>query len=364
MDLTPTFNEFLLNRNAEPVSRPVFTVSKLNEFLREAHRINSHISELISYLRNIRPSYLTLQPHRRFPSRSNRLSNVKDKIHEAHDLTDNDRTRIDHETKTLLTGLSVAIRKLSEVTNAESDIQLEIIRRKRRKLGLGALGQWAAGGGISAKSPDELEEEAKVESTRVWREAVVWFLQRRLEEVSEFQMNMVQIRLDRERERSKSILYRAKGPSTATMVNGGSNLASRSEVGSLSNSIDMGRALELEEPPQEDGAWKDLSPEQLQIFEKEQEDMLKQYSDELNKIKTAESSLLEISSLQSQLAMNLETQSAHIDQLVQDSYLTAEQVGSGNKELKKASERPSTARMVFWATCALCTTLMVWDWFI
>jgi syntaxin 18 len=192
----------------------------------------------------------------------------------------------------------------------------------------------------------------------------VWFLQRRLEEVSEFQMNMVQIRLDRERERSKSILYRAKGPSNIAMVNGESSLAPDGGVGNLTKSIDMGKALELEEPQQDDGAWKDLSPEQLQIFEKEQQDMLKQYSDELNKIKAAESSLLDISSLQSQLAMNLETQSAHIDQLVQDSYFTTEQVGSGNKQLKKASERPSTARMIFWATCALCTTLVVWDYFI
>jgi hypothetical protein len=354
MDLTPIFNEFLLNRNAEPISRPVFTVSKLNEFIQEAHRINSHTLDLAAYLRNIRPSYLTLQPHRPFPSRSN-----KDKIHTAHGLTDNDRTRIDHETKALLTGLNVAIRKLSEVIDAESDIQQEIIRRKRRKMGFGALGQWAAGGGFTGKTPEELEEEAKVETTRVWREAVVWFLQRRLEEVSEFQMNMVQIRLDRERERGKSILYRTQGPSTTAIVNGGSSLAQGGRIVE-----DMGKVLELEGPQQDDGAWKDLSPEQLQIFEKEQQDMLKQYNDELNKIKTAESSLLEISSLQSQLAMNLETQSAHIDQLVQDSYLTTEQVGSGNKELKKASERPSTARMVFWATCSLCAVLTLWDFFI
>lgn len=363
MDLTPVFNEFLLNRNAEPISRPVFTTSKLNEFIQEAHRINSHTSDLATYLRDIRPAYLTLQPHRPFPSRINRLRNSKDKIHTAHGLTDNDRTRIDHEIKALLTGLSVAIRKLSEVIDAECDIQQEIIRRKRRKLGLGVLGQWAAGGGISVKTKEELEEESKVETTRVWREAVVWFLQRRLEKVSEFQMNMVQIRLDRERERSKSILYRTQGPSTTT-INGGSSLAPGSGVGNLADGMDMDKMPELEGPQQEDGAWKDLSPEQLQIFEKEEQDMLKQYNDELNKIKTAESSLLEISSLQSQLAMNLETQSAHIDQLVQDSYLTTEQVGSGNKELKKASERPSTARMVFWATCSLCTVLTLWDFFI
>ena len=74
-----------------------------------------------------------------------------------------------------------------------------------------------------------------------------------------------------------------------------------------------------------------------------------------------ETSLAEISSLQTEISMNLEIQSESIGQLVQDSITTTENVGMGNKELKKASERPSTARMVFYATCVLCTTLVVWD---
>jgi syntaxin 18 len=59
--------------------------------------------------------------------------------------------------------------------------------------------------------------------------------------------------------------------------------------------------------------------------------------------------------------MNLELQSEHVSQLVADSVFTTENVGEGNKQLQIASERPSTARMVFWATCGLCTTLVVWD---
>jgi len=80
-----------------------------------------------------------------------------------------------------------------------------------------------------------------------------------------------------------------------------------------------------------------------------------------SKSRTAEKSLLEISELQTSLVTNLAMQSEHIDQLVQDSYLTTENVGKGNKELKRASERPSTARMLFHGTCAFCTFLVVWD---
>jgi len=83
-----------------------------------------------------------------------------------------------------------------------------------------------------------------------------------------------------------------------------------------------------------------------------------------NYSRTAEKSLLEISELQTTLATNLSVQAEHIDQLVADSYLTTENVGSGNRELQRATERRSTAQMVFWSTCAFCGTLVLWDLFI
>jgi hypothetical protein len=58
---------------------------------------------------------------------------------------------------------------------------------------------------------------------------------------------------------------------------------------------------------------------------------------------------------------NLAIQSAHIDQLAADSINTAENISGGNKQLKKATERKSTARMVFFASCGLSLFLVVWD---
>lgn len=58
---------------------------------------------------------------------------------------------------------------------------------------------------------------------------------------------------------------------------------------------------------------------------------------------------------------NLATQSAHIEQLVADSLYTAENVGGGNKQLKKATERKSTAKYVFYASCGLSLFLVAWD---
>jgi len=89
--------------------------------------------------------------------------------------------------------------------------------------------------------------------------------------------------------------------------------------------------------------------------------MVRYYNSELQKIRHVEESLVEISQLQTHLAMNLEQQTESIDQLVQDSISTTDNIGSGNKELKKAAERSSTAKMVFYATCVFCTTLIMWD---
>jgi t-SNARE complex subunit (syntaxin) len=65
--------------------------------------------------------------------------------------------------------------------------------------------------------------------------------------------------------------------------------------------------------------------------------------------------------MQSQINGHLETQQSHIDQLVADSFNTVENVGGGNKQLKKALEKPSTARYTFYAAGGLCIFLVLWD---
>lgn len=61
------------------------------------------------------------------------------------------------------------------------------------------------------------------------------------------------------------------------------------------------------------------------------------------------------------MAVHLDTQSEQISQLVADAENTSEDVTKGNKELKRASERGSTARIVFWTTVGVCGFLVGWD---
>lgn len=77
--------------------------------------------------------------------------------------------------------------------------------------------------------------------------------------------------------------------------------------------------------------------------------------------RTAEQSLVEIAELQNVLVGNLATQSAHIDQLVAESFETTEGVGKGNKELQKSTERSSLAQYTFYAATGLSAALIVWD---
>lgn len=77
--------------------------------------------------------------------------------------------------------------------------------------------------------------------------------------------------------------------------------------------------------------------------------------------RTAESSLLEISSLQTELAANLEIQSEQVSQLVADSEFSRENVEKGNKNLKEATKRRSIAQMIFWGAVGTSAFMVTWD---
>ena len=168
------------------------------------------------------------------------------------------------------------------------------------------------------------------------------------------------VRLTREVEKSKSILYKSR-------VSGGIPYAQDEDMNGMASASPTSpknrkrQSTTLPDEPSSASYKTELSPEQLQLFEEENADLLKHYEDQLDQVRTAEKSILEISELHSTLHANIQQQSENIDQLVQDSYLTTENLGKGNKELKKASERRSTAQAVFWGTVGFCGFLIAWD---
>ncbi|CZS88829.1 hypothetical protein WAI453_010595 [Rhynchosporium graminicola] len=343
-DLTPILNDLLKSHDARPTADPSLSLQNIDSFLKEAYEINAGIVSLSRELRGIRQSYLSTAP----PPRRSALSREGK---QWKYLTDRQRDEIDAQTKGLLRELNARIRMLADAEQVRQNTEETIRRKKFGRLGLGTLGKWAAGGAAQSKTMDEELDAAKANEVKIHRESVLWYLREKLQDCGQFQASMMEKRIMRQIERNKNMISMSgmQGPELGGFENAPMP-PSNPQSKSTAHLETKGQYTEEE-----------YTPEQIQMYEKAEQDMLKHYESELDQVRTAEKSLLEISELQTQLVNNLATQSANIDQLVTNSFETTENVGGGNKQLKKATERKSTAKYVFYASCGLSLFLVVWD---
>ncbi|KAM0796069.1 hypothetical protein BDR22DRAFT_893593 [Usnea florida] len=361
-NLTLSLNHLLQQYDTHCNQHSLTRSTTKDKFLKEAYRINSHILYLHTYLLSIRQAYLSTSPPPRRAAHPppSRLPNGPSQ--ETTYLSPSARDAIDASSKTVLRDLNASIRQLASAEEVRQDTEVRVSSKKYAK---GVLGRWAAGASGGDKSPEQILEEARREMFAMHRSSVLWYLGRKLEGVGEVQRGMMERRLERDLEKGRSVLYKVSGS-----VEAGQGLRGDASSGGVGEGLnrrtrDGNSAFGGGGAAGEDESRKEieqqLSPEQLQLFAQENQDMLKQYEDTLDQVRTAERSMLEISELQTTLVQNLEMQTANISQLVSDSVSTTENVGGGNKELKRATERKSTARMVFWASCGLCGFLVTWD---
>ena len=230
-----------------------------------------------------------------------------------------------------------------------------------------------------AKSPEEELIEAQERGLRAHRESVIWYLRQKLEASAEAQREMMETRIAREIEKSKSVLYKSRDAALAPHIDRivGSPVG-EGGPGSAKSTWRTEGQVALSEEKQSGTTDLGLSPEQIQLFEKENNDMMKHYEDTLDQVRyvrpsrkpgprmlttarTAERSMIEISELQSTLAQNLEMQSTRIDQLVEDTANTEVNVAGGNKQLKRASERFRPARYVYLACSVIRVFVILWN---
>lgn len=357
MEITPAFNELLKARQAPP-TRQTLTIDQIDGFLQTASSINRDIATLHHELSSIRQAYLsTAAPRKTHLRRSLGGDSQEKPVH----LNDAERNSIDRDAKDMLRALSARINVLTQEEIKRQEAAAQVIKQKYAR-GLRALTGWAAGtgigdkdGGASAKSP---EHAAAIDAERQiveHRGGVIVYLQQKLQVAATLQRTMMETRLAREIEKNRSVLAKARGaqqlpPSLAKEFGFDEPATSTSSV-----------PIEEEESKRQ-ASDLDLTDEQRQMFERDNQDMLKHYNSATEKVRTVEKSLTEIAELQQMLVDNLTVQSAHIEQLVADSEKTEDNVGGGNKELRKATGRKfSQARCTFYAASALCTFLIVWD---
>lgn len=349
-NITSDFNACLKAHNSVPVTHHAYDIKRIDSFLQEAYSINARITDLTRTLRSTRPAYLSTAP----PARHRRQNAQNAATHDAaRPLTHEEREAFDAQSKKLLKQLNAAIKSLSQAEEVRNQTLDSVALSKRAKGGMGALGRWAAGGAVTAKSPQEEAEEAKNNTLAAFRAAVIMFLEQRLGEAGKVQAEMMEVRIGREVEKSKSALYKSRG--------GASIPYAHDEGGPPGSSSNSSKTTVQQEDTSENPDTAALTRDQLQMFESENADLLQYYEGQMEQISQAERSILEISELHSTLHANLAQQSEHIEQLVQESYDTTANLGKGNQELKRASERRSTAQAVFWGTVGFCSFLVVWD---
>ncbi|KAJ5938659.1 SNARE-complex protein Syntaxin-18 N-terminal [Penicillium verhagenii] len=382
-DLTPTLSQLVKSKHGPSIPSPQTrrpSTETADEFLKEAYRINSHIASLLQYLQSIRHAYLTTTAPSQRRANTNARQPQTHTPSTSHHLTEPERDAVDSSTALLLRDLAASISNLASAETLRQDTEATILRKRYGHSAAGALlFRWAGGGApgddqdAQGKSAEQVRAEESARVIRTVRESVLWLLRRGLEGAASVQGGMVEKRIERVREKEKSVLYKAAGSKggagsgngapTAQGAGGSSGASERQGGYNNKSPVSMLSTPDAVHLSEADTARIEaqLSPEQLQLFAEENDTMLRHYEDTLSKVQNAEKSLIEISSLQSTLVSHLSTQEEYISQLVSDADTTNTNVGRGNKELKRASERRSTAQAVFWGTVGLCTWLVVWD---
>lgn len=161
------------------------------------------------------------------------------------------------------------------------------------------LAKWASGSGAlgdgeseEGKSEEQVREEEGVRVMQVVRGSVVWFLRRGLEDVVSLQRGLVERRIERVTERERSVLFKggsggssargtAAGGGTGGVGSGG-GFAVDDTVGLKGAGMDESEVRAIEE---------ELSAEQLQLFEAENDAMVRYYEDTLSKVQYVSPSL-------------------------------------------------------------------------
>lgn len=222
-------------------------------------------------MKGIRQSYLSTAPPPRRTYTTAKTSQWKY-------LTDRQREEIDAEAKQLLRELNASIRNLADAEQLRQNTEITVIRKKYARLGLGAIGSWAAGGAGHTKSYEQEQDEAKASTIIMHRESVLWYLRQKLQECGRFQGSMMEKRLLREMEKNRSVLANSRpAPVTDYDFN----------EGTKSTTTYSGRSMAHNESPVFNPE-EDLTPEQIQLFEKENQDMLKHYESTLDQVRSVQ----------------------------------------------------------------------------
>lgn len=224
---------------------------------------NSHIASLHQQLQDVRQAYLSTAQPRRAQAR---LAQNQPRV-----LSDREREEIDANAKQMIRELNASIRSLDEAEQLRRETESAIIRKKYTK-GLGALGSWASGGIANSKSAEHAAAEGQALQLGGYRDGVLWFLRQRLELCCRTQQDMMETRLRRELEKSRSML--PVGDFAEFIPT-----AHKSHRQTSGDTFTPG--TEESSVPVTEG----LTDEQVQMFEEGNQNMMEHYESTLDKVR-------------------------------------------------------------------------------
>ncbi len=178
------------------------------------------------------------------------------------------------------------------------------------------------------------------------RSNVTWYLTRQLTELSQSQKEMQEERIRRHLDRARTL------GSTAA-VDQARDTAIRDVYGSVPSSNSTAPSSHIPPPvtaadytgsDTDEDADIELTQSQILQFEEENAAMLKSVEDTLQSVQLAESRLLEIGALQTELVVQLARQTEVVDTLYDEAMTTQAQVEKGNAQLRQARERGKISR--------------------
>ncbi|GAA5883924.1 hypothetical protein JCM3774_005250 [Rhodotorula dairenensis] len=333
---------------------------KLDPWTRQADQVATNLRSFANFLASIRRAYLDLGSSHAststggggLPKRNLDPSKGLAAWEGVRWLTDKERDEIDFAVKVALRKSVDRVRQLEQLEKA----RLEAEKRDNPTHAGGALSRLLGLTPTASADGDAQPTAADLDALAQHRSLVTFYLNALLADVSQRQRDQQEARVKRQLEKAQSLGAlgaNAAGPFATGGGGGGASPAPLappipSSLSSSSSAFDPSGSSGMNDDDEDDDdnpLGSHLTAEQVQQFEAEESALLKATQSDLDALHKAESSLLEIAALQTQLVTHLTQQSELTDQLWEDAVTVSGEVDRGNAQLKQAKERSRDSRL-------------------
>ncbi|KZT24447.1 hypothetical protein NEOLEDRAFT_1156717 [Neolentinus lepideus HHB14362 ss-1] len=357
-----------VSRNSRQAGSPDSQLPLNKQYLQEAYLILKHVNTLMRMLVAIRKPYLNVDSRQSpFVGLSHgvsgldlfNLDNPEASWSSIRHLSNEERDQIDLQARVVLSRCAERVKELEEIEKRRHEIEASRTNPLARLLPARLL---------QSASPFLATSDV----VAAHHAGITWYLSRRLAEVSQTQKEMQEERVKRQMERTKTlgsgaakevaIMGLTDGPSDdgrngsgSWLGNASSTLASTLLGASNDRSLTTLSRQNNPSPPLTSTSFQDsdqfsdddmeLTQSQIMQFESENSQILHSMQNTLESVQLAESRLLEISALQTELVAHLTRQTELTDQLFEDAIASTGMVEKGNEQLREAKKRAKDSRI-------------------